>query len=164
MKPATRVALRKAVRISVASLAGFYVCLYGFGDSTTAIYALFTVIALGALSEVSGTPGRRLRTFAVAVPVGAVLVCLGTLLAVSTWAAAAGMLVVGFAVAYAGVGGPRVAGVANGLQLLYVLPCFPPFAPDTLDQRLLGLVIGGVLLVVADRYLLPAAVGEPVAA
>ena len=39
------------------------------------------------------------------------------------------MLVVGFAVAYAGVGGPRFTGVANGLQLFYVLPCFPPYDP-----------------------------------
>ncbi|MFC5951430.1 FUSC family protein [Pseudonocardia lutea] len=154
--------VRRAIRTSVAALAGFYGCLYGFGDSVTALYALFTVIALGALSEVTGPPDRRLRTFLAAIAAGAVLVGLGTLLAVSTWAAAAGMLVVGFVVAYAGTGGPRVVGVANGLQLLYVLPCFPPFQPDTLDQRLLGLVLGGALLVAADRWLLPPPVPRPV--
>jgi hypothetical protein len=45
--------------------------------------------------------------------------------------------------------------VANGLQLFYVLPCYPPFAPDTLDERLAGLAVGGLLLTVADRLLWP---------
>ena len=155
--------VRRAVRVTVAALTGFYVCLYGLGDSVSATYALFTAIALGALSEVSGTPRQRLTTYLAATAAGAFLVCLGTLLAVGTWAAAAGMLVVGFVVAYAGVGGPRLVGVANGLQLLYVLPCFPPFQPDTLDQRLAGLALGAALLILTDRYLLPPAVSEPFA-
>ncbi|MCE3551011.1 FUSC family protein [Pseudonocardia sp. RS11V-5] len=162
MKPSVGPALRRSVRVSVPALVGFYSGLYGLGDSVVALYALFTVIALGALSEVTGPPDRRVRTFLAAVAAGAVLVTLGTLLAVSTWAAAGGMLVVGFVVAYAGTGGPRVVGVATGLQLLYVLPCFPPFRPDTLDQRLLGLVLGGALLIAADRWLLPRSVPTPV--
>ncbi|WP_433502353.1 FUSC family protein [Pseudonocardia halophobica] len=162
MRPPAGPALRRSIRVSVPALVGFYGGLYGLGDSTVAIYALFTVIALGALSEVTGSPDRRLRTFLGAAAAGVVLVSLGTLLAVSTWAAAAGMLVVGFVVAYAGTGGPRVVGVANGLQLLYVLPCFPPFQPDTLDQRLLGLALGAVLLIACDRWLLPASVPTPV--
>ena len=84
------------------------------------------------------------------------LVTAGTLAAVNTVVAATGMLVVGFVVAYAGVGGPRIVGIANGLQLFYILPCFPPFAPDTLDHRIAGLVVGGLLLAVADRLLWPA--------
>ncbi|MCE0766447.1 FUSC family protein [Pseudonocardia kujensis] len=162
MRPPVGPALRRSIRVSVPALVGFYGGLYGLGNSVVAIYALFTVIALGALSEVTGPPDRRLRTFLAAVAAGVVLVTLGTLLAVSTWAAAAGMLVVGFVVAYAGTGGPRVVGVVNGLQLLYVLPCFPPFQPDTLDQRLLGLVLGGALLIAADRWLLPRSVPTPV--
>ncbi len=163
--PATVVpVLRRAVRVSVAGLAGFYLCLYGLDDPVAATYAMFTVVALGVFSaEVQGTPQQRLRTYAGASAAGAVLVSLGTLLAVSTWAAVAGMLVVGFVVVYAGVGGPRLVGVANGLQLLYVLPCFPPFQPETLDQRLAGLVLGAVLLIVADQFLLPPTPPEPIA-
>ena len=71
------------------------------------------------------------------------------------------MLVVGFAVAFAGVGGPRIAGVANGLQLFYVLPCFPPYDPASLPQRLIGLTIGIGLVAVADRLLWPAGAPEP---
>ncbi|CAM5400375.1 FUSC family protein OS=Streptomyces microflavus OX=1919 GN=G3I39_00080 PE=4 SV=1 [Streptomyces microflavus] len=71
-----------------------------------------------------------------------------------TWAAVAGMLVVGFLLAFAAVGGPRPMGVAPGLQLFYILACFPPYAPGTLGERLAGLTIG-VLLLAACELLLP---------
>jgi hypothetical protein len=47
-------ALRRAARITVAACIGFYVCQYLFDDTTTAVYALFSAIALGALSNVAG--------------------------------------------------------------------------------------------------------------
>ena len=151
-----RKALLRALRVTVAGCLAFYPLRYGFDDSTAALYGLFAVIALGALSEVTGTPAARTRTYLAAVGAGAVLVTAGTLAAVNTVVAATGMLVVGFVVAYAGVGGPRIVGIANGLQLFYILPCFPPFAPDTLDHRIAGLVVGGLLLTAADRLLWPA--------
>jgi uncharacterized membrane protein YccC len=154
-------AVRRAARVTIAACAAFYTCQYLLGASVTALYAIFTVIALGALSDVQGTPGQRARAYLGAVAAGLLLITLGTFAAVSTWVAAAGMLVVGFAVAYSGVGGPRVTGVANGLQLFYVLPCFPPYAPDTLGQRLAGLVVGALLLAAADRWLWPAVPPAP---
>jgi uncharacterized membrane protein YccC len=149
-------AVRRAARVTVAACVAFYTCRYLADTPTTAVYALFAAIALGVLSEVTGPPTARTRVYAASLLVACVLVTLGTVLAVSTWTAVLGMLVVGFAVAYAGVGGPRVVGVVNGLQLFYVLPCFPPYAPDTLDQRLLGVGVGITLLAVADRLLWPA--------
>ena len=149
-------AVRRAGRVTVASCVAFYTCRYLIDDPITALYALFAAVALGGLSEVTGRPAERTRIYAGSLVVAGVLVALGTLLAVSTWTAVLGMLAVGFLVAYAGVGGPRVAGVVNGLQLFYVLPCFPPYAPDTLDQRLLGVGLGITLLAVADRVLWPA--------
>ena len=151
-----RAALRRAARVTIAACLAFYPLRYGLDDPTTAVYALFTTIALGALSDVQGAPATRTRTYLAALAAGALLITAGTLAAVDTLVAAAGMLVVGFVVAYAGIGGPRLVGVANGLQLFYILPCFPPFAPDTLDQRLLGLAAGGALVVAADRLLWPA--------
>ena len=136
------VALRKALRVTVAACIGFFVCEYLLGLSTLATYAVFGVISFGVLSDVSGPPVQRTRTFLGAWPVALVLVAIGTATARSTTAAVVGMLLVGFAVAYAGVGGPRIAGVANGLQLFYVLPCFPPYDPASLPQRLIGLTIG----------------------
>ena len=122
---------------------------------------MFGTIAFGFLSDIGGPPAQRTRTYLTALPVALVLVSIGTAAARSTPAAVVGMLVVGFAVAYAGVGGPRIAGVANGLQLFYVLPCFPPYDPGSLPQRLIGLTIGIALIAAADRLLWPAAAPVP---
>src|SRR3954464_4771842 len=99
-------------------------------------YALFGAVALGALSQIPGGPRQRAGTLLAVLPVGWVLVSLGTLLSVSTALATAGMFVLGFAVSFAGVGGPRLVGLAAGLQLLYILPCFPPYDPGALGYRL----------------------------
>ncbi|MDT7693020.1 MAG: hypothetical protein QOI75_2387, partial [Pseudonocardiales bacterium] len=149
-------AIRAAVRVTTAACAGFFLCRYLLGDGVMATYAVFGTIALGALSDVFGPPAIRTRVYLAALPAAAALVALGTVLAVTTWAAVLGMLVVGFGVAYAGVGGPRLIGLVNGMQLFYILPCFPPYAPETLPERLIGLVIGVALLIIADRVLLPA--------
>ncbi|MHA6620792.1 FUSC family protein [Pseudonocardia sp. DLS-67] len=149
-------AVRRAARVTVAACLGFYACQYLLGESVTALYALFAAIALGLLSDIDGSPAERTWLLVGALPAGLVLVTLGTVLAVNVWAAAAGMLLVGFAVAFSTVGGPRIAGLANGLQLLYILPCFPPYDPDSLPARLAGLVIGVGLLALADRVLWPA--------
>ena len=148
-------ALRKALRATVTACGGFFMCRYGFGDVTMATYALFSAIAIGALTDVFGAPMVRTKVYLAALPVAAALITLGTVLAAHLWSAVVGMLVVGFVVAFAGVGGPRLVGLANGMQLFYILPCFPPYEPHTLPERLIGLVIGAALVIVADRVLLP---------
>ncbi|WP_237329331.1 FUSC family protein [Streptomyces sp. CBMAI 2042] len=146
--------VRRAVRVAVAASAGFYPLLYGAGLPVMALYALFAPIAVGLLSPVPGSGRQRVSVMLRALPPALVLATLGTLLAVQTWAAVVGMLAVGFVLAFAAVGGPRPAGVAPGLQLFYILACFPPYAPGTLGQRLAGLSLG-VLALAACELLLP---------
>ena len=155
------VAVKRAVRVTLAACVAFYFSLYVLGNTQMATFASFGCIAFGAFSEVTGEPWQRTKTYAVGLVASIVLVTLGTALAVNTWAAVAGMFVVGFAIAYAGVGGPRVAGVANGLQLLYILPSFPPYLPEALGSRLIGLILAVVLLAIADRVLWPPPVPTP---
>ena len=155
------VAVKRAVRVTLAACVAFYFSLYVLDDTQMATFAAFGCIALGALSEVTGEPWERTKTYGIALLAGISLVSLGTVLAVTTWAAVAGMLVVGFVIAYAGVGGPRVVGAANGLQLLYILPSFPPYQPDALGSRLIGLVLAVGLLTIADRVLWPPPVPTP---
>ncbi|HEY2192943.1 MAG TPA: FUSC family protein [Actinomycetospora sp.] len=154
---------RRAVRIAVAASVGFLACRYGLGQPTVAVYAVFGVLGFGVFSDISGTPAQRTRTLVGCCAAGLVLVSIGTLLAVDTWAATAGVLVFGVLVALLALGGPRAAGVVIGLHLLYILPSFPPFTPAELPLRLLGLVIGTVLLALADRFLLPPAPPRPFA-
>ncbi|MER0478065.1 FUSC family protein [Streptomyces sp. Edi2] len=144
-----------ALRVTVASCVAFYLCRYALGLTVMSVYATFTVVSLGVLARIPGSGRQRATTVLMALPAGLALITLGTLLAVQTWAAVLGMLVIGFLVAYAGTTGPRIAGAAPGMQLLYILPCFPPYAPDALGQRLSGFLLGAALLALAQLFLVP---------
>ncbi|MFG2923412.1 FUSC family protein [Streptomyces sp. NPDC048305] len=146
--------LRRSLRVTAAACTGFYALRYAAGLPAAALYALFAPIAIGLLSAVPGTGRRQAVVLLRVLPLAILLVVLGTLLAVNTWAATVGMLVLGFVLAFAAVGGPRVAGAAPGLQLFYILACFPPYAPEALAERLAGLAVGMLLLALA-QILLP---------
>lgn len=147
--------LHRSVRVTVAAAAGFYSFVYGLDEPVLALYALFAPISLGLLSPIPGSGRQRAAVMLKALPVGLLLVTLGTGLAVKTWAAVLGMLVVGFFLAFAAIAGPRPAGAAPGLQLFYILACFPPYEPETLGLRLAGLTFGVVALVLCELFLLP---------
>ncbi|WEB44724.1 FUSC family protein [Streptomyces yunnanensis] len=121
------------------------------------LYAMFGALPLGLFARLPGNARQRAGTLLSVLPAGWALVTLGTTLAVNTWAAAGGMVVIGFAVAFCTACGPRVSGVAPALQLFYVLPCFPPYAPQALVSRLIGLTIGVVLISCAERWMWPEA-------
>ncbi|MFE1414836.1 FUSC family protein [Streptomyces sp. NPDC058746] len=148
-------AARRSLRVTLAAGAGFFLFLYGFGQTVAATYALFSAVSLAGLSRIPGTGRQRAGMVLRLIPAAWLLVVVGTFLAVRTWTAVAGMLVIGFALAFVAVGGPRPAGAAPGLQLLYILPSFPPYAPDTLGERLIGTTTGLVLLVLAEAFVLP---------
>ncbi|MFD6228862.1 FUSC family protein [Streptomyces sp. NPDC060232] len=146
---------RRAIRTTLAACGSFYLFLYGLDQPVAATYALFGVVSMAALSHIPGTGRQRAAVMARTTPAGWLLVTAGTFLAVRTWSAVAGMLLIGFVLAFVAAAGPRAAGATPGLQLLYILPSFPPYAPDTLGQRLIGLTFGLVLLVLAELYVLP---------
>ncbi|KOV67647.1 hypothetical protein ADK64_09585 [Streptomyces sp. MMG1121] len=139
----------------MVAAAGFYLFRYGLDRPTAATYALFTTVSLGGIARTPGTGRQRAALELRLLPVCWLLVVVGTWLSVRTWSAVVGMLVVGFLLAFAAVGGPRLAGAAPGLQLLYILPSFPPYAPGTIGERLAGTTTGLVLLVAAEALLFP---------
>ncbi|GAA3119002.1 FUSC family protein [Streptomyces rameus] len=144
---------RRALRVTLVAAAGFYAFRYGFDRPVAATYALFTLVAVGGLSRIPGTGRQRAAVVLRLLPVCWVLVIAGTYLSARTWSAVVGMLVIGFTLAFAAVGGPRPAGAAPGLQLLYILPSFPPYDPGSLGDRLIGTTTGAVLFVVAEALL-----------
>ncbi|MEU9233716.1 FUSC family protein [Streptomyces subrutilus] len=152
---AYRAAARRSARVTVAAGAAFYLFLYGFGLPGAATYAVFAAVAMAGLSRIPGTGRQRAAVVLRLLPVCWVLITIGTYLAVRTWSAVVGMLLVGFALAFAAVGGPRPAGAAPGLQLMYILPSFPPYDPGSLGERLAGATTGLVFLVLAEAFLLP---------
>ncbi|WP_308251402.1 FUSC family protein [Streptomyces albireticuli] len=145
--------LRSAVWATLAGLTGFYVLRYGFDAPDMALYALFGALPLCLFAQVPGAAPERTRTFLAVLPAGWALVTAGTLLAGHSWSAACGMFVVGFTASFLGVGGPRLGGLATAFQLYYLLPCFPPYAPGTLGERLGGLTVGILLTALVDRLL-----------
>ncbi|MCB8905676.1 MULTISPECIES: FUSC family protein [unclassified Streptomyces] len=155
LPPAYAAAVRRSVRVTLAAAAGFYLFLYGFDSAVAATYALFAAVAMAGLSHIPGTGRQRAATLLPVVPACWVLITIGTYLSVRTWSAVLGMLVVGFVLAFMAVGGPRPAGAAPGLQLMYILPSFPPYVPETLGERLVGATVGLVLLILAEAFLLP---------
>lgn len=148
-------AARRAVRVTLAACVGFYTFLHVLDRPVPATYALFAAISLAVLSRIPGTGRQRAAQLVRVLPLACVLVTLGTLLAVRTWAAVAGMLVIGFCLAFSAAAGPRQAGAAPGLQLLLILPCFPPYSPGELGERLVGAVVGIALLILAEAWVLP---------
>ncbi|MEE6309980.1 FUSC family protein [Plantactinospora veratri] len=147
--------LRRGARLALVAAAGLFGGTYGLGNPLLGLYTLFGAIATGFISQVPGGPTQRARTLLAALPVAWLLVTVGTFLAVNTWVAAAGMLVVGFVIPFAGVGGPRILGLATGLQLFYIAASFPPYQPDTLPSRLGGVTLGVALLITAELVLWP---------
>ncbi|MER6736929.1 FUSC family protein [Streptomyces puniciscabiei] len=146
---------RRAVRVTLVAAAGFYLFRYGLDRPVAATYALFASVALGGLARIPGTGRQRAVTVLRLLPVCWLLVVVGTFLSVRTWSAVVGMLAVGFMLGFAAVGGPRPAGAAPGLQLLYILPSFPPYAPATLGERLAGTSTGLALFIAAEALILP---------
>ncbi|MFF5028736.1 FUSC family protein [Streptomyces collinus] len=146
---------RRALRVTLVAATGFYLFRYGLDRPVSATYALFAAVALGGLSKIPGTGRRRAAVAARLLPVCWALVVVGTYLSVETWSAVVGMLLIGFALTFAAVGGPRLAGATPGLQLLYILPSFPPYDPASLGDRLLGTTTGLLLFVAAEALILP---------
>ncbi|MFF4298206.1 FUSC family protein [Streptomyces vinaceus] len=149
------VAARRAVRTTFAACTGFFVFLYAFDRPVAATYALFGAVSLAGLARIPGTGRQRAAVMVRLLPVVCFLVILGTFLAVRTWSAVLGMAVVGFCLAFSSAAGPRAAGAAPGLQLLYILPSFPPYLPHTLGERLGGTLVGLLLLIAAEAWILP---------
>ncbi|GGN80970.1 hypothetical protein GCM10011579_067080 [Streptomyces albiflavescens] len=146
---------RRAVRVTLVASTGFYLFRYGFDRPVAATYALFSAVALGGLSKIPGTGRQRAALTVRLIPVCWLLVVVGTYLSVRTWSAVVGMLMVGFTLAFSAVGGPRPAGAAPGLQLLYILPSFPPYDPGSLGDRLIGTTTGLLLFIAAEALILP---------
>jgi uncharacterized membrane protein YccC len=147
--------LRRAVRVAAVACIGFYGCRYGLGNPQLAVYSLFAAFALGALSQLPGPRRRTVTTLLASLPVAAGLVTVGSLVAVTLALSTSAMLVFGFLIAFAGVGGPRLVGVAGGMQLMFILPAFPPYGLGMLPTRIAGVALGIGLLILAELVVWP---------
>jgi hypothetical protein len=150
-----RVALHRAVRAAIINPSIFAITLLVFRDLQVATFAVFGCFGLLVMADFGGPRRPRAVAYAAATLVGAALVALGTAVSFSAAAAAAVMLVIGFALSFAGVFGGYLKAAQTALLLAYVLAASVPGDVSAIPTRLAGWTLAGVVSTLAGVFLWP---------
>jgi len=149
-------ALRRACRSAILMPLLFAVGLHLLGSTQVAVFAAFGALATMMLVDFTGPMHERLQSMAGLAAGGAVMITLGTLTSADAWVAAAAMLVVGFAVLFAGCVSSVLVSASFALLLTFILPvCLPGSAGD-IPARLGGWGMSAAVAMVAIAVLWPA--------
>ena len=154
-------ALRRAGRAAILMPAMFAVGDKVIGNPVLATFAAFGSFALLLLVDFGGSIRDRLEAQAALAVVGAILVCVGTLVSHSTWLATGSMALVAFGVLFAGVVSSVLAGATTSLLLAFILSISLTGPISSIPDRLAGwgLASGASLLAIA--LLWPAQARDP---
>jgi uncharacterized membrane protein YccC len=147
--------LRRAIRAALLMPALFALALFGTHNVQLTTFVGFGTFALVVLADFGGPTGSRAAAYAITVAIGAVLVVAGTLAGQVPWVAALAMLVVGFAVQFAGVFGGYALASQVALLLAFVLAVSVPAPPDAIPARVAGWLLAGAAATVAALALWP---------
>ncbi len=120
-----------------------------------ATFSVFGCFALLVMADFGGMRPARAVAYLTATVVGAALVALGTALSPSLAAGSAVMLVVGFAVAMAGVFGGYVAAAQNAMLLAFVLAVTIPADVSAIPARMAGWALAGAVSTLAGVFFWP---------
>src|SRR4051812_13086170 len=154
-------ALRRAARVAIVMP-----LLFAFGtqvlhDADVATFSAFGSFALLLLVEVNGSRAERVQGIAWLGVVGALLVCLATVVSRQPVLAAVTMAVVGFAVLFVGVVSSELAGASTALLLAFVLPVATPAPIEAIPARVAGWLLAAVVAAVAVAFWWPAPPRNP---
>lgn len=150
-----RVVLRRAARAALVMPAAFAFAHLMIGKVQLTTFVALGCFALLVMADYSGLWRHRVLAYAATTAIGAVLVALGTLASASPWLGALAMLLVGFAVTFAGVFGGYAAAGQAALLFPFVLAVSIPALPAVLPSRLAGWLIAGVVSSLAAVFLWP---------
>jgi len=128
------------------------------------VFATLGAIGLLVLADFGGPLRRQARAYVIATAFAAVLVALGTAVSEHTFAAAALLFVVALCVSLSTVMGRNVATGGNGVLLFFLVACAVPAPISALDSRVLGVLLGGGLSLVAALTLWPQTPRDPLRA
>ena len=138
--------------------------VFGLADSRygphTATFAVFGAFALLYLAEFTGPWRARTLAYLTLGAVGAGLIVIGTLCAARVGTAVAGMVVVGFAVLFAGAVNGYFAAGTTATLLAFVLAVMVPVPGAPVGDRLLGWLIACVVSIPAVLLLWPPHPGD----
>ncbi|WP_225821712.1 FUSC family protein [Streptomyces naphthomycinicus] len=157
-------ATRRAGRTAIVMPALFALCGQVFHSPTMASFAAFGSFSMLLLVDFSGPMTERLRAQAGLAVAWGVLICLGTLVARTTWLAVVTTLLVGFAVLFSGVVSSVLAGSSTALLLAFVLPVTTPVPLSLLPERLAGAGLAAAAALPAVCLLWPRPVADPLSA
>jgi len=150
-----RFALKSAVRAAIVVPLAFVLSLEVIDSKQMALFAAFGSVALLVFVDFGGSRRARLLAFLSLIGAGAVLIALGTLCSRSPWLATSVMLLVGFAILFAGVLSNYIAAAHSAALLTFVLPVMVVGDAATIPLRLAGWGLAGALSTSATMLLWP---------
>ncbi len=149
-------ALRRACRAALVMPIMFAIGDRVIGNNDVAVFAAFGAFSTLLLVDFGGPMRERLEAMAALIVTGAVFITVGTTASGNPWIAALAMLIVGFAVLFAGVISSVLAGASFALLLSFILPVCFVGPTSSVPDRLLGWAMSGAVALVAIRVLWPA--------
>jgi uncharacterized membrane protein YccC len=147
--------LRRAARAAVVIPLVLAFSTLVLHDAQNIIFIVFGCFALLVMSDFGGLRPVRALAYLAATLTGAVLVVLGSLVSPVAGIAAVFMLLVGFAIAFAGMFGGYVAAGQTGMLLAFVLAVSIPGPASAIPARLAGWVLAGIVSTLAGTLLWP---------
>jgi uncharacterized membrane protein YccC len=148
-------ALKAALRAAIVVPVAFAFSLSVVGSDPMALFAAFGSMALLVFVDFGGSRRARLRAYVLLVLAGAPLIALGTLCSRSAWLATAVMVLVAFAILFAGVLDEYVAAAHSAAVLPFVLAVMVPAQAGAIPMRLAGWALAGALSIAALMLLWP---------
>ena len=154
-------ALRRAGRAALVMPAMFALGDLVIGDQTLALFAALGAFSMLTVVDFAGPMRSRLQAQAGLALTACGLICLGTLVSPSPALSAAVMVVLAFAVLFAGVVSSVLVGATTTLLLAFVLPVCVPGPVSSIPERLAGWGLSAAVSLPAIALLWPAPVCHP---
>jgi len=148
-------AIKDALRVALVMPVSFALALHVFDSRAMSLFAAFGPMALLVFVQFGGTRRARLLAYVALAVGGAGLIAIGTLCSRTPWLATVVMLVVGFAIIFAGVFNEYVAAAQRGAILAFVLAIMVPADPAAIPPRIAGWGLAALLSTAAVLLLWP---------
>jgi hypothetical protein len=155
-------ALRRATRTALVMPAMFAIGAKVIGNPVLGTFAAFGSFAMLLLVDFTGSIRDRLAAQTALGIACAALIALGTLASRTTWLAAAGMAVIGFAILFSGVVSSVLVGATTSLLLAFILPVSLPSPASSIPDRVGGWSLAAAASLLAISLLWPAPTRNPV--
>jgi uncharacterized membrane protein YccC len=148
-------ALHRAIRVAVVAPALFAFTFEVIGNAQIATFTVFGCFSLLLFVDFPGNRAGRLTSYTMLGVTGGVLITVGTLASRSSWLAVASMVVLGFAILFAGALSVSIAAGGRAALLLFILPVSLPATAADIWPRLAGWGIAALVAIPAAMLIWP---------